>query len=653
MVLNLRILKEKGEKMTHISKKISIAVMAIVFVVAMCFSMVILPSKVYADNSTIYVSKTGNDATGSGSQENPYATIQAAIDAANPSDGDTINVAAGTYDLTASIIVNKSVSIIGDINNPENVVINAGNIAANSGPKSPGRDRDAFQVAANNVVIKGFKIINALNLMTGSGDGWQNAGITVGGDITLIDWLDPFNKPLLIDGGTFSNNIIENCSIGIYLAMSKNVIVSDNVIRNSTIGSGNSYSEIAGVGIMNWNTKASVTWQDPVNNIIEGNVVEYSDRTGICLGAWDPDIFSVGGTVIKDNTIRYSGQRGNNPGIDLMYVTGPLSITGNDIYSNTTGIGVGPKVSGVEAQFNNIYNNTAFGVNVWDQTGTSSINATNNWWGSATGPTHSSNSDGTGDAVSDNVLFDPWYIDAGMTRLSNYVAPATPAKPAGYVQQTVGAGTNTVDASSVAGAYSIVTGSGGQTVTIEGISSATASAGGFYIEGATTYVDLHLDTPEGVEQIQFTILGGAGVPMWWDGSSWIECLNYTIDAAGNVTVTITGSTTPSLSDLTGTVFTVVGKPTTPVEIETVRTNPFTCWKVFVNDKNNFQLIFFWPYKNNNWLKIYDMNDKLVFQKDLAYNDPAIEVSLPDGMYKVKTYHDNWDKPLQEFIIGKP
>ncbi|MDP3011590.1 MAG: T9SS type A sorting domain-containing protein [Candidatus Hydromicrobium sp.] len=214
----------------------------------------------------------------------------------------------------------------------------------------------------------------------------------------------------------------------------------------------------------------------------------------------------------------------------------------------------------------------------------------------------------------------------------------------------------------MSGPYATITGSGGQTVTIEKISSAAASAGGFYIEGATTYVDLHLDTSKGIKQIQFTILGGAGVPRWWNGSSWIECSDYTIDAAGNVTTTITNSTTPSLSDLTGTVFTVVGKPaitvlgnteTTPVEIETVRTNPFTCWQVFVNDKNNFQLIFFWSYKNNNWLKIYDMNDKLVFQKDLAYNDPTIEVSLPDGMYKVKTYHDNWDKPLQEFIIGKP
>ena len=131
----------------------------------------------------------------------------------------------------------------------------------------------------------------------------------------------------------------------------------------------------------------------------------------------------------------------------------------------------------------------------------------------------------------------------------------------GVVQQIVSEGTDTVDASSAAGAFATITGSGGQTVRIEKISSTTASEGGFLIEGATSYVDLYLNTSEGVEQIQFTVLGGAGIPMWWNGSSWIECSNYTIDASGNVTITITGSTSPSLSELTGTVFTVVA--TTP------------------------------------------------------------------------------------------
>jgi len=485
-----------------------------------------------------------------------YAGIQPAIDDA--SAGDTINVAAGTYDLTASIIVNKSVSIIGDISNPENVVINAGTIPADSGPKPPGRDRDAFQIATNNVVIKGFKIINALNLMTGPGDGWQNAGIAVGGDITVIDWLEPYDEPLLIDGGTFSNNIIENCSYGIYLAMSKNVIVSDNLIRYSTVGSDDSFSANAGVGIMNWNTKAWGTWQDPINNIIEGNVVEYSDRQGICLGAWDPDIFTVSGTVIRNNVIRYSSQWGDNPGIDLMYVTGPLGITGNDIYSNPTGIGVGPEISGAEAHFNNIYDNTDFGANVWDWTGTAFLDAERNWWGNASGPQHieavpgtvdckppseggwncdecDENPDGLGDKVSDNVKYCPWLLGELEESMSETVA-----------------GSGTMGGTSTGGDVTI-NATGDHTITTAKYTDNPGGTPNFQATG--NYYDVHLDSDEGVASliIEFCPVDEDTIIYYWDGTSWIACSNQGY-ANGCILVTITSSTVPSLSDLTGLPF---------------------------------------------------------------------------------------------------
>lgn len=332
------------------------------------------------------------------------AQINSAI--AGAGSNDIVQFAAGTYSLTASLVVGVAgVTLQGDIANPESVIIDAGTIPANSGPKPPDRDRDAFQVVANNVVIKGFKIINAWDLMTGAGDGWQNNGITVGGDITLIDWLEPWNEPILIDGGTFSNNIIENCSNGIYLAMSRNVVVSNNIVRySSTVVRAD-----AGVGIINWNTKAwgAGNWQDPTNNVIENNVLEYNDRTGICLGAWDPDMFTVSGTVIRGNIIQYNLRRG----IDLMYITGPLLITKNDIRSNgAEGIRVLYNVSGTEARCNNIYENTNFGVNVYDLA-TASLAAECNWWGDASGPHHPTlNPSGLGDTVTDNVDFDPWAL---------------------------------------------------------------------------------------------------------------------------------------------------------------------------------------------------------------------------------------------------
>jgi len=60
----------------------------------------------------------------------------------------------------------------------------------------------------------------------------------------------------------------------------------------------------------------------------------------------------------------------------------------------------------------------------------------------------------------------------------------------------------------------------------------------------------------------------------------------------------------------------------------------------------------YPYKNNNWVRIYDASGKMVFEIDIPYYNPNLIVDLPDSMYTVKTFHDQ-PEPLQEFIIGKP
>ena len=52
-----------------------------------------------------------------------------------------------------------------------------------------------------------------------------------------------------------------------------------------------------------------------------------------------------------------------------------------------------------------IYGNSQYGV--YNGTG-KVLPATNNWWGSATGPNAPANPNGTGDKVSGNVSFSPW-----------------------------------------------------------------------------------------------------------------------------------------------------------------------------------------------------------------------------------------------------
>lgn len=90
---------------------------------------------------------------------------------------------------------------------------------------------------------------------------------------------------------------------------------------------------------------------------------------------------------------------------------------------------------------------------------------------------------------------------------------------------------------------------------------------------------------------------------------------------------------------------------TPIFIP-VRTHPMTCWQIYINEEGNFEFIFWWEYANNNWVSIYDSQGNLVYIEDFPYGEPVVEVDLPDGMYAVKTFHEE-GKILQEFVIGKP
>jgi hypothetical protein len=94
------------------------------------------------------------------------------------------------------------------------------------------------------------------------------------------------------------------------------------------------------------------------------------------------------------------------------------------------------------------------------------------------------------------------------------------------------------------------------------------------------------------------------------------------------------------------------EPTTYVEPVWVRTQEMTCKRVWINEDNKFQFSFIYPYRDNNWVRIYDMSGKMVYEIDMPYDNPNIIVDLPDGMYTVKTFHDK-PEPLQTFVIGKP
>jgi hypothetical protein len=124
-------------------------------------------------------------------------------------------------------------------------------------------------------------------------------------------------------------------------------------------------------------------------NLITGTACSYvniGDGSGIVI----PDQYLIGPDTGTSTVVIQSGNviKGFLTGIDVLNIV-PSS----------------PPVLTVVVHNNEIYNNALFGLK---NTTTNVVNAINNWWGSCTGPYHATNPGGTGNPVSNFVLFTPW-----------------------------------------------------------------------------------------------------------------------------------------------------------------------------------------------------------------------------------------------------
>jgi len=209
--------------------------------------------------------------------------------------------------------------------------------------------------------------------------------------------------------------------------------VHDNVFtQNSTVG--------AHVALMDFRAYCELAYCDidVTDNEVTLSGGPYTDPwTGIAFTAWEGPFTN---TLIDGNVLNGGscGGTGTPPSTGILlrhksseyWPSGALEmdITNNDITAFDHGVGIYddvalqygglPTGSDVDINYNKIYGNALYGV----VNGNSElVDATYNWWGDATGPYHEPlNTRGEGDAVSDNVLFDPWYGDEGMTTLVSH-----------------------------------------------------------------------------------------------------------------------------------------------------------------------------------------------------------------------------------------
>jgi len=408
--------------------------------------------------STVYVDDGYTDATPGWGYDH-FAKIQDGIDAVV---GSTVIVYPGTYN--EEITISRAMDVIGTGGADSTIIDGTGVTLVSAGLVK-------ITATSGSVLFSGFTVRNApaagttrIGILTRSslaGPTYTISYNKIYGSNDPDEWDDygfyasygkediVFTHNLVTETG--ANNIVLEVHTG-------STEISDNTLDAGVYGAdtiffmtyggadvmtlqnvtGNTFDMGTGVGPFDYAHRATgVSFNSPgaawglgdakwTNILITKNAFNNlrDNRRGIGFWNSNPAVHNIFGPQVIGNTINgAAGPRSvGSFGIDTYGLVDDLNATCNTIKNVDTAIAVRwtGGVPGASIHYNNIYNNTK-GLD--NMVGAPTVDARYNWWGSATGPYHSTlNPTGTGNRVSDYVNFDPWMPSLKVTPFVHDVA---------------------------------------------------------------------------------------------------------------------------------------------------------------------------------------------------------------------------------------
>ncbi len=350
-----------------------------------------------------------------------YSTIQETIDVAAP--GDTINVAAGIY--IENLVIDKQLVLQGAGNTstiidasggpPPGILLEAGGVSATQRmvikdlqiTKSTLDGIRAYKVGGFNLDYVTLENL-LINLNAGKGVELHNGTNVYDLEIKNCEFINNGEQGLRassatpVDGLTITNSHLDSNSYGGYLCGGvSNLTVSyttmnDNSIRGWYCGE---IGKITNIKFENCEAN---------DNGLRGITVFTYNAEGI-------DGVEIRNTEIKNNLQRglHIGASANGaetipaPIKNVLVEDCDILHNGNGPQSDKAGfhLDIG-ELTNVVVRNCNIEGNNDFGVYNADTYSLGVVDATCNWWGDDSGP--DGEGPGTGDAVSLNVLYNPW-----------------------------------------------------------------------------------------------------------------------------------------------------------------------------------------------------------------------------------------------------
>ncbi|MCX6273375.1 MAG: right-handed parallel beta-helix repeat-containing protein, partial [Bacteroidetes bacterium] len=350
-----------------------------------------------------------------------YCKIQDAIDGANP--GNTITVDNGTFN--EHIIINKANLTVKNTTSATPVINGSGT-------------GTVVAITANGVTFEGFNVQNSgntqidvgilLGTVTGPGTGTGVTGCTVQNNTLTTNVQGivlAFSSTNTIKSNTLTANGT-NPGFGILLGASSSNTIESNIISNevasgiyldneSVFGGSSPYSLGSTSNTINLNTINNTTSGESLNlgEICNSNIVTTNTIDGGSYGIhiWKSNLQTITGNIIHNCTIQ-PGPGKSAVAIRLRNAQNN-NITDNTITLNMKGFEIvaneAPYCTGNTIHQNNISSNGS-GMDASPSLGNYIVDATNNYWGAASGPYNTPNNTcGTGNSVTAYVNFMPWW----------------------------------------------------------------------------------------------------------------------------------------------------------------------------------------------------------------------------------------------------